>query len=111
MTSSAATRITDFPEPKREAEILRRAVELLTERLPPTWRLQLEEEPRPADRGVDAVLRLSGPDGAERLLLVESKRLLSTRDVPVVLSRLKLARDAMGMDDAIPLLVARYLAP
>ncbi len=111
MTSSADFRSDSFPELQRDVDVLRRAVELLAQRLPPTWQLEVDEELRAADRGVDAVVRLRGPDGAERRLVVEARRLLSTRDVPAVLSKLEVARDALGMDDAVPLVIARYLAP
>jgi hypothetical protein len=79
--------------------------------LPRTWALDVDEDVRAAGRRVDAVVRLRAPDGAERQLVVEAKRLISTREVPAVLSSLRSARDALGMEEAVPMLVARYLAP
>jgi hypothetical protein len=110
MANSADSREVEFPEPKREAEVLQRALAALEQRLPPTWRMAADERP-PADRGVDAVLHMRAPDGTERALVVEAKRLVGTRDVPAIVSRLNAARRGLGLEEAVPLLVARYLAP
>jgi hypothetical protein len=101
----------DFPEPQREVDVLRRAIDLLAQRLPPTWEITAEEEARVAGRRFDAIVSVRAPDGSERRLLVEAKRLLSTRDVPAVLADLRAAGEALGMQDAVPLLIGRYLAP
>lgn len=115
MPSSADSKTSEFRDagpPVRERDVLRGAVEQLRERLPPTWTLDISSEPRGRDPRVDAELRLSAPDGGEVTVLVEAKRLLNTRDVPVALDALRSAAARRGTDDdPVLLLAARYLAP
>jgi hypothetical protein len=108
MPSSAPNGTEDIPEPLAEREVVRRALALMAERLPATWRIDVVDEPA---RAPDAVALLRAPDGTERLLVVGAKRLLSTRDVPTLIERLRAVGAALGSRDAVPLLVARYLAP
>src|SRR5438128_11193866 len=75
--------LLDNPPPEREADVLRAAVELLRERLPISWTLDATIEAARRDPRVDAELKLRAPDGGEVTILVEAKRLLNTRDVPV----------------------------
>ena len=83
---------------------------VLRERLPQTWTLDAKIEPGGRDSRVDAELRIRAPDGGEVTILVEAKRLINTRDVPMALEQL--ARAAADRDqDVAFLLVARYLAP
>ena len=90
---------------------MRAAVDLLRKRLPATWTLYATVEPKRRDPRVDAELRLRAPDGAEITVLVEAKRLLNTRDVPVSLEALQRTAASRGDDNAVLLLAARYLAP
>ena len=102
--------LSDSPPPEREADVLRAAVELLRERLPASWSLDATVEPARRDPRVDAELRLRAPDGGEVTVLVEAKRLLNARDVPVALEQLQ--RYAAGLGgNVILVLAARYLAP
>lgn len=93
--------------------MLRAAIDLLRERLPAPWRLESPTAPAAkADPAVDAELRLQAPDGAEVVVLVEAKRLLNTRDVPIALEALQRAASRWGSGDEVVLvLAARYLAP
>jgi hypothetical protein len=91
--------------------VLRAALDLVRERLPATWTLDAVAEPARRDPRVDAELRLRAPDGGELIVLVEAKRLLNTRDVPVALERLQRAAASRGEEDAVLVLAARYLAP
>lgn len=113
-TSSAVTETREFREiqpPARETDVLRGAVELLRERLPPSWTTDVAAEPGPAP-GVDAELRLRAPDGNEVVALIQAKRLLNTRDVPVALETLQRAASRWGdTTEVVLLLAARYLAP
>jgi hypothetical protein len=113
--NSADTRTQDLGEisaPEREAEVLERAYRLLRDRLPRSWRIEAERERGLPDTGVDAIFRLGAPDGESALVLVEAKRLLNTRDVPITVERLARAASAWGSDQTvIPLVAARYLAP
>jgi len=116
MPSSADSRTSDFrdtPAPEREADVLRAAIDLLRERLPAPWTLEPATAPAAtADPAVDAELRLQAPDGAEITILVEAKRLLNTRDVPIALEVLQRAASRWGSGDEVVLvLAARYLAP
>ncbi|HUA72138.1 MAG TPA: hypothetical protein VMA96_13685 [Solirubrobacteraceae bacterium] len=61
-------------------------------------------------RQIDAVVRLLPPDGQRLTLLVEAKRLLNARDVPIALEQLRNAGWA-GSGTTLNVLVARYLAP
>jgi hypothetical protein len=116
MPSSADSRTKDFrdtPAPEREADVLRAAIDLLRERLPAPWTLEPPTAPAAkADPAVDAELRLRAPDGAEVAVLVEAKRLLNTRDVPIALEALQRAASRWGSaDEVVLVLAARYLAP
>jgi hypothetical protein len=113
MTYSADSETGLLPDipPEREVDVLRVAVDLLRERLPQTWALDATVQPRRRDPRVDAELRLRAPDGGEVTVLVEAKRLLNTRDVPVALEQLQRAAARLGEDDAVLVLAARYLAP
>lgn len=116
MPSSAPRRTDEYrekPAPEREADVLRSAVEAIRERLPPSWQLDVATE-RLVDREarVDGELRLRAPDGQQLVVLVEAKRLLSTRDVPGVLDELRRVASRWGSEQAVVNLVAaRYLAP
>jgi hypothetical protein len=102
--------ITNESPLERESDVLRAAVDMLRERLPQTWTLEARIEPAGRDSRIDAELRLRAPDGGEVTVLVEAKRLLNTRDVPMALEQL--ARAAADRDREVALLlVARYLAP
>lgn len=93
---------------ERESDVLRAALDVLRARLPQSWRLETDSEP--TDPRVDAALRLWAPDGSEIAVLVEAKRILNTRDVPMALEQLERAAGD-GDRQAGSLLVARYLAP
>jgi hypothetical protein len=94
---------------EREADVLRAAVDVLRAYLPSTWTLEVSV---PGTRRLaDAELRLRAPDGREMVALVEAKRLLNTRDVPVIVERLRQAASATPEGEVTLLLVARYLAP
>jgi hypothetical protein len=115
MPSSAANRSDEFretPPPESEGELLRAAMGELRERLPASWRLDVERTGGAADAGVDAIARIRASDGQEAVLLVQAKRLINTRDVPIALEGLRRAASAWASDEEVlPVLVARYLAP
>jgi hypothetical protein len=102
----------DIPRPESETDVLRAVVAMVRERLPASWETSVEVQPFLGDRHFDAIVRLRAPDGQRVRLLVEAKRLLNTRDVPIELERLRDA--ATGMDagaEVLSVLAARYLAP
>jgi hypothetical protein len=113
MPSSAANRTTDIREtsPESEADVLNAAVQILRDRLPPTWALWRAEAAHRRGARVDAELRMRAADGSEALVLIEAKRLLNTRDVPVAIEALRHAASEMGTNkEVLTLLAARYLA-
>jgi hypothetical protein len=101
----------EIPPPEREIDILRSAISLLQDRLPKSWDLNFQKRVRTdAGRQLDAVVQLASPGGQRLTLLVEAKRLLNSRDVPIALDRLR----NVGWDEAertLSVIVARYLAP
>jgi hypothetical protein len=113
LTSAASgiRELKDYPAPEREADVLRAALDLLRKRLPASWTLDATVEPPGRDLPVDAELKIRAPDGAEITALVEAKRLLNTRDVPIALEQLQRAASRSGDQDVVFVLVARYIAP
>jgi hypothetical protein len=112
--SSAGSGIRDLqdsPAAEREADVLRAALDLLRERLPASWGLDVSLDPPGRDLPVDAELRLRAPDGGEVTALVEAKRLLNTRDVPIALEQLQRAASSSGEQKVLLVLIARYLPP
>lgn len=113
MASSAVSRNPDIRETRpldREPDVLRAGTERLRALLPGSW--SLGDAVRSADAGVDGVLRLRAPSGDSAVLVVEAKRSIDTRDVPLVLESLRRAvANASGEDVVVPVVMARYLAP
>ena len=116
MASSAASREREFrdtPAPERESDLIRLASAQLRDRLPSSWELQGDEEVGSSSRRrLDALLWLTPPGGERIAIAVEAKRLINTRDVPVVLDQVRtLVAEVPSVKDARLVLVARYLAP
>jgi hypothetical protein len=116
MFASAVSRTIDFRDitsPDTEADVLRATIGVLRDRLPATWMLEARVEPDVlSDVGVDAELSLRAENGVEAVVLVQAKRLLNTRDVPIALETLQ--RVALGLgsvEEVVLVLAARYLAP
>lgn len=93
--------------------MLRRALALVQERLPPAWSASVAENKVVSDRPVDAVVELTGSDQARAILVVEAKRSVATRDLPAMLERLRshAAQLPGSATPAVPVVAARYLAP
>lgn len=95
--------------PFSETDLLRLALTSLEERLPKTWSLSPSDLALgPNDRGIDAILTLRAPDGAEAILLVEAKTGVDARDVPRLASQLRRAQEAFAPAASL-LLVAPFL--
>lgn len=101
----------EHPPLERESDLLRSALELLEKRLPTTWTLDRTTSTPPRDRDVDAEFRIRAPDGSAITVMVEVKRLLNTRDVPLALELLERAAADRSGEHVVIMLVARYLAP
>ncbi len=95
--------------PEREIDVLRRALALLRERLPPGWSASITEEAAITDRRVDALVELAAPDQAKAVFIVEAKRSVVTRDLPAMLQQVRSHVDRIP--GSVPVLAARYLAP
>jgi hypothetical protein len=95
-----------------EADILAAAVGVLTERLPPEWAAQIQNEPTGNRYRVDAVITITAPGGAQAALYAEVKRSVVTKDLPAMAEQAQRYIDnSPEREKAKPLLVARYLAP
>ncbi len=99
--------------PRSERDILRRALELISERLPPAWTSQAREEVALNGLRADAVLVLGAPDGSEANIVVKAKRSVETRDALAIASQLGRLRKLLPADgqSAGALLAAPYLNP
>jgi hypothetical protein len=114
MLFSDASGISEFREtlpPNREADILRRALRLLQRCVPDSWTWRIDEDVRRGGVRLDAVAILEAPDGSSANLVVEARRLLSTRDVLSAAEQLRSAIARAGVPSPVPIVVARYLAP
>ena len=87
-------------------KMIRDAQEVLRARLPRGWRTDLDEaDGTRDDKGADARLQISGPDGRSAYLAVYSKRTLQPRGVLVLRAHLQ----HFPADDSM--VVAPYLSP
>ncbi len=99
------------PEPmEREGDVVRRAVVVLQERLPPGWSAVASYGvPTENRRRLDAVVELNGPGESRVRLVAEYKRAVVRRDLPAVLEQLETDRASVP-SPTMPLLVSRYLS-
>lgn len=89
------------------AEVERRVVNLLRERLPETWKVTDAVEQRQGSLRPDLAIQLESPDGAAVRLLVEIKQVVERRDVARLADQVRLmAADSGGA----PVVAARYLS-
>lgn len=94
--------------PSSEAEILRECTDLLRKRVPDNWRVSIQQVP--VDRAIDAVLTVVAPSGEKVRYLVEAKRSLVRRDIPVVSERMRNTH-TRELDNTEAMVMTRYLAP
>jgi hypothetical protein len=99
-------------KPTSEKDLLELLAEYLTTHLPDSWRTDLTPEPRYGRFRPDGLLRITAPDRASTVILVEAKTTLNARDVPAVLSQLETIAAAGGEAPlGPPLILSRYIAP
>lgn len=102
----------ETPPPESERDLLDSALDAVRARLPESWLIEGQAVGQDAERRIDASVRLLAPGGEKVTLAVETKRLISTRDVPVILAGIRQAVSALSREEEIlPVLVARYLSP
>lgn len=94
--------------PETEAEVMRRGVAILGDRLPAGW-YACRVDPDQRDRGIDGQIEVSAADGQTATFVVEAKRVVEGRDVAVL--REQLERYAQQLPNAQGLVIARYLSP
>jgi hypothetical protein len=99
---------TSTPPLEREADVLRKVIEMVEERLPRDW---LMEPNRGSARGADALIKVVSPQGDDVILVVEVKRSVAPRDLWNVVEQLRSYASVAGEAPLIPLLIARYLPP
>lgn len=81
------------------------AIQTLTRRLPPGWGVTTVGDGESVRRSVDAVLKLSAPDGKALTCLVEAKSRIEPRDVASLATQLR------SYKGAIPVVVSTFLSP
>lgn len=111
MRSSSRKTPTDEP-PERVADVLRRALALVTERLPPGWSARVVEGTAVSDGPIryriDAEIELIAPDRTRGVFIVEAKRSVVTSDLPAMLEQLRSYGRRLAHRPT-PLLAARYI--
>ncbi|GAA4416439.1 hypothetical protein GCM10023169_11330 [Georgenia halophila] len=90
------------------AEVERRVVNLLRDRLPVTWMVTDAAEPGPDSRRPNLSIQLDGPDGRAARLVVEVKQVVERRDVARLADQVRLMAADAG---DVPIVAARYLSP
>ncbi|KGN32994.1 hypothetical protein N802_16610 [Knoellia sinensis KCTC 19936] len=90
------------------ADVQKRVVSLLRERLPETWNLTEAVASGQGSLGPDLSIQLAAPDGQVTRLLVEAKQLVERRDVATLAHQVRLRAADVG---EVPVVAARYLSP
>jgi hypothetical protein len=85
-------------------ELISSLEEQLRMKLPSSWTIVVEREPRTPRGRPDALVRLSNPEGVESVLLVESKNLVEPRAVSAILDQLR------RWPEGQPVVVAPFLS-
>jgi len=93
-----------------KVDVLRTAVSLLQERMPPGWGADAEfDRCVVPNGGIDALVVLTAPGGERVSVVVGGRAGLVVRDLPGVIDQLEQAR--AGVDGpTVPMVVARYLS-
>jgi hypothetical protein len=99
--------------PTSERDVIRRATELITARLPRAWKSELREQIARGGGQADAVLAVEAPDGNRALVVIEAKKSLETRDAIPIAKQLTTLSAAFSEDDQVAtgLLAAPYINP
>lgn len=92
-----------------ETQLLRKIEELLAGALPPGWSTRLEREPRRGRRQPDGVLRMTGPDGATAVFVIEAKRAPATPQAVLQAVDQLTAYISESLSASQPLVAAPYL--
>lgn len=99
---------SDAQELETEAQLVSAIEEMLRRRLPSSWNVDIEREPRNRATRADANILLRAPDDRRFALVVEVKRTVEPRDVPRLVETLDAYRqDREGSGGMV---AARYLS-
>lgn len=95
----------------RQADVLRRALTLIGDRLPDGWLVEPDIRKAAIDTAprVDALITVTSPRGERTTLAAEVKGSVSTRDLRVTVERMQAALANSRGSDFVPLVIARYL--
>ncbi|MEU5407490.1 hypothetical protein [Nocardia asteroides] len=101
--------MVELSEARLAEDLLRSAVSALRDRLPVTWSVTVQREPKRQD-GLrpDAYLSVCAPGGPEAIFVVEVKSSITPRFVPAL--REQLGRLRHGLPGSVGMAVAPYLA-
>jgi hypothetical protein len=101
-----------FPSraPARERDLIRRAAELIAERLPQAWKSELREQVAGTP---GAILAVKAPDGSKAVVVIEARRALETRDAIPIAEQLNALSSEFAEDETVAtgLLAAPYINP
>ena len=102
--------VTDT-QPPTEMQVERQIEQLLAERIPSDWSLQVRRTEVPAGRyNVDLLAEIVSPAGESAILAVEIKRTLEPRDILQAVEQMAVTT-ADAPSRAVPVLAAAYLSP
>jgi hypothetical protein len=96
------------------SDVVRRAVELISERLPTAWNLDLRREiPLDGRRRADAIVDLRTPDGETAVIVIEAKTSIEVRDARAIAEQLDSHRAQIEREAGTTagLLAAPYINP
>jgi hypothetical protein len=88
-----------------ETDLLSTLEDDLRSRLPSSWTVVFDRQPRTPRGRPDALIRLRSPDGTESVLVVETKSLVEPRGIPAILDQLR------RWPDGQPMVVAPFISP
>lgn len=98
------------PAPESTRQVVRACVEALSAPLPTGWTLVERKETLLDSKRVDAVLRLTDPEGTATDLVIEAKRVVERRDLGRIRDQLDETIRELG-GEAMGLVAGRYLSP
>lgn len=104
----------DMPEIRRDSDLLRLVTELVRERLPRGWTVDLQPAPLAGGRRPDALLEITAPDGTNGATLVAAQLGLEPREAEPLVTMLERALDDTNLPvecKGPPLVVSRFISP
>ena len=72
-----------------ESQLLKGLCDVLRGHLPPAWQMEMEPEIARNGKRLDALLTIIGPDGVSARIVVEVKRHLDPKNVPLLVDQLR----------------------